>query len=560
MIPKITYTLFGFCAALVLLALYNSTDDQLIHEQPQASDIQKAERLYGLHFQQAHRDSMLAGIRSNLETYEALRAQEISNDVWPAVQFNPLPAGFEMPGENHETHNWQLPESVTLPESGAELAFMSVAELSSLIRSGQLSSVTLTELYLERIRTYDPELRTVITLTADLALRQAERADSLIQAGVWLGPLHGIPYGSKDLLALEGYPTTWGAVPYKDQMIDETATVISRLEVAGAVHLAKLSLGALAWGDVWFDATTRSPWNTEVGASGSSAGSAAATAAGLVAFAIGSETLGSIVSPSTRNGVTGLRPTYGRVSRHGAMALSWSMDKIGPITRSVRDAALVFDAIYGADPYDPSLIDAPFVFDADLPLSEIRIGYQTSAFELPYPNREHDLAALETLRNLGADLIPVEIPQLAFNAMDVILSVEAAAAFDDLTRSGRDSLMVRQLIQAWPNVFRTARFVPAVEYIQANRARKQLIENMHKALQGIDVYVSPSFAGGNLGITNLTGHPAVVVPNGFTETGMPVSITFTAQLFEEGKLLRVADSFQQATDFHKTYPPDFFIQ
>ena len=555
---KLFYGLAGFAAAILLMAFYQSSASWLESRIPETQHIAAAEVLFGLEFQQAHRDSMLAGIRSNRQTYEAIRARGIGNEVWPAVQFNPLPNGFIIPEETGQLHNWQLPVGITRPDSDAELAFLTVAEQSALIRSGQLSSLELTELYLERIRRYDQELQVVITLTEDLALRQAQRADSLLAAGIWLGPLHGIPYGSKDLLALAGYPTTWGAMPYKDQVLDETATVIRKLEEAGAVHLAKLSLGALAWGDVWFGGTSKTPWNTSLGASGSSAGSAAATAAGLVSFAIGSETLGSIVSPSTRNGVTGLRPTYGRISRHGAMALSWSMDKIGPITRSVLDAALVFDVINGPDPSDPSLIDAPFVFDAELPLTEIRIGYQASAFELPYPNAGHDLAVLEVLRELGAELIPVELPQLDFNAMDIILSVEAAAAFDELTRSSRDSLMVRQVIQAWPNVFRTARFVPAVEYIQANRARTQLIYEMHEALKGVDVYLTPSFAGGNLVITNLTGHPTVVVPNGFTETGMPVSITFNAQLFEEGKLLRVADAWQQATGFHRQYPPAFF--
>ncbi|MCC5934965.1 MAG: amidase [Balneolales bacterium] len=554
---KFSFSLYGFLAAFLLMALYHSANGFFEDRTPTTEHLAAAEVLFGLEFQQAYRDSMLAGIRNNLQTYEALRAREIGNEVWPAMQFNPLPAGFEVPQHSGGAHNWQLPEQVQRPASDAELAFLTVAELSVLIRSGQLSAVELTTIYLDRIRRYDAELQVVITLTDELALAQAARADSLLAAGVWLGPLHGIPYGSKDLLALEGYPTTWGAVPYQDQVLEQTATVIRKLEEAGAVHLAKLSLGALAWGDVWFGGVSKSPWNTSIGASGSSAGSAAATSAGLVAFTIGSETLGSIVSPSTRNGVTGLRPTYGRVSRHGAMALSWSMDKLGPITRSVKDAALVFDAIYGPDPLDPSLTDAPFVYDAELPLSDIRIGYQASAFELPYPNREHDLAVLDVMRDLGAQLIPVELPQLDFNAMDVILSVEAAAAFDELTRSGRDSLMVRQMIQAWPNVFRTARFVPAVEYIQANRARTQLINAMHEALRNVDVYLTPSFAGGNLVITNLTGHPTVVVPNGFTETGMPVSITFNAQLFEEGKLLRVADAWQQATGFHRQYPPAF---
>ncbi len=543
----------GVLIGIFVMALLRIHDD---HDHAvQTSVIAAAEKLFGLEFTPAHRDSMLTGVRNNLQGYKTLREHPVPNDLWPSLQFNPIPRGFEPPARQHET-NFNLPENVSLPENLDQLAFFTVAELSVLIKDRQVSSVELTQLFLERIRKYDSELESVITLTETLALKQAERADSLLDAGVWLGPLHGIPYGTKDLLALEGYPTTWGATPYKDQVIEETATVIKRLEDAGAVHLAKLTLGALAWGDIWFDGKTRSPWNTEIGASGSSAGSAAATASGLVPFAIGSETLGSIVSPATRNGVTGLRPTYGRVSRHGAMALSWSMDKIGPLTRSGEDAAIVFDAIYGPDGKDPSVFDYPFGFSDSVDFSSLRIGYHASAFEQSYPNQATDLETLNVLRELGAELIEIEMPQVDFNAMDLILSVEAAAAFDELTRSGRDSLMVRQVVQSWPNVFRTARFVPAVEYIQANRVRTRLIDKMHEAVSEVDVWVNPSFVGGNLLLTNLTGHPAVVVPNGFIDD-MPVSITFTGHLFDEATVLALAHAYQQATRHHREIPDGF---
>ncbi|RMI25838.1 MAG: amidase, partial [Calditrichaeota bacterium] len=379
------------------------------------------------------------------------------------------------------------------------------------------------------------------------------RADAEIAAGKYRGPLHGIPYGAKDLLAVKGYPTTWGAAPYKDQFIDKNATVIKRLEEAGAVLVAKLTMGALAWGDVWFGGKTRNPWNLEQGSSGSSAGSASATAAGLVAFAIGTETWGSIVSPSTRCGTTGLRPTYGRVSRNGAMALSWSMDKIGPICRSVEDCALVFNAIYGPDEEDPTLYDLPFNYDASLDIRKLRIGYLKSEFEKDTLNKPFNDAALQQLQKMGVELIPIELPDYPVWDISFILDAEAAAAFDQLTRSNRDDLLVRQIKNAWPNVFRMSRFIPAVEYINANRIRTILINRMTEIFKKVDVYVTPSF-GTNLLLTNLTGHPCVVVPNGFKDDGTPVSISFIGNLFGEAETLIVAKRYQDATGFHLKHP------
>jgi Asp-tRNA(Asn)/Glu-tRNA(Gln) amidotransferase A subunit family amidase len=408
-------------------------------------------------------------------------------------------------------------------------------------------------MYLERLKTYGPKFECVITITEELAIKQAQQADAEIAAGKYRGPLHGVPYGAKDLLATRGYKTTWGAMPYKDQMIDEDATVIKRLEQAGAVLVAKLTMGALAWGDVWYGGKTRNPWNLEQGSSGSSAGSASATAAGLVAFAIGTETWGSIVSPSTRCGVTGLRPTYGRVSRAGAMALSWSMDKIGPICRTVEDCALVFDAISGPDGIDQTVVDLPFNYNPNVKLGQLRIGYLKDAFEKDTVNVANNEAVLAKLRELGAELIPVELPDHPVSNLSFILSAEAAAAFDELTRSGKDDLMVRQIKNAWPNVFRTSRFIPAVEYIQANRVRYLVIQAMAKMMADIDVYVAPSF-GSNLLLTNLTGHPCVVVPNGFDKKGGPTSISFIGRLYDEATTLAVAKTYQDATDFHRRHP------
>lgn len=579
MAQKIYFLLAGLLLGLLMMwlgtSVFSEDADPALDEDGNPNlmpyHIGTSERLFGLSFDEAERDSMLNGVRSNRAAYDFIRETPIPNEVWPSVQFNPLPQGYELPhadSDNMMTSRWNLPApgEISLPaeEDMQDLAFYSIGELSSLIRSRQISSEQLTRLFLERIRTYDPELKAVITLTEELALEQARRADALLEEGIWLGPLHGIPYGTKDLLALEGYPTTWGAAPFKEQTINETATVINRLEEAGSVHLAKLTLGALAWGDVWFGGTTKTPWDTEIGASGSSAGPASATAAGLVPFAIGSETLGSIVSPATRNGVTGLRPTYGRVSRHGAMALSWSMDKLGPLTRSAEDAAIVFDVIHGDDGLDPSLYEnIPFSYDAAMASAEafegMRIGYEAGNFEQEYPGREHDLRTLEVLREMGVELIAFELPELELNIFNLVLSVEAAAAFDQLTVSGEDDLMVRQIQNAWPNVFRTSQLVPAVAYIQANRVRTQLIEAMHQQLNeaGVDMYITPSFASNNLQITNLTGHPTVVLPNGFDVDGMPVSITFSGRLFSEAALLQMAAAYQQRSDFHQQHPEGF---
>jgi len=441
-----------------------------------------------------------------------------------------------------------------LPEDIEGLAFWTVRDLAELIRTRQITSTELTGLYLERLKRHGSTLECVITLTEERALEQAARVDEELASGTYRGLLHGIPYGAKDLLAVKGYRTTWGAEPYREQTIDETATVIKKLDEAGAVLIAKLTLGALAWGDVWYGGVTKNPWNLEQGSSGSSAGSASATSAGLVAFSIGTETWGSIVSPCTRCGVTGLRPTFGRVSRTGAMALSWSMDKIGPICRSVEDCAIVFDVIHGPDGADPTIVDAPFRYEYDEDIHALRIGFLPEDFERDDYYHESDSIALGVLREMGIDLIPIELPDYPIYPLGLILSAEAAAAFDELTMSGRDDLLVRQIRNAWPNNFRTARFIPAVEYIQANRIRAMIMRDMERL--DVDIYISPSF-GENLLLTNLTGHPCVVLPSGFDDDGNPVSITFIGQPFEEGKLLAFARAYQERTGFHLKHPPLF---
>lgn len=520
-----------------------------------------AAEVAGLEFDEAERKMMVEGLRQQRRRIEALHAVSLPNSVPPAVVFDPVLPGTEIPaGKGRGGVTVSRAPAVRVPERLDELAFLPVTALSELVRTRKVTSTQLTRMYLDRLRRFDPVLQAVVTLTEERALRQAEERDREIARGRRRGPLHGIPWGAKDLLAVRGYPTTWGAAPFRDQVIDEDATVVRRLDEAGAVLVAKLTLGALAQGDVWFGGTTKNPWKTDQGSSGSSAGPGSATAAGLVGFAIGSETLGSISSPSTRNGVTGLRPTFGRVPRTGAMALSWTMDKLGPMCRSVEDCALVLDAIRGPDGADGTARDAPFRFDARTRPADLRIGYFRAAFERDereYPTRAFDQAALEVLRAQGATLLPVGVPEGSYDAMRLILVAEAAAAFDELTRSGRDDELTEQGPNAWPNTFRTARLIPAVEYINANRARTLAMRAWDELFRRVDVVVAPTFGTQQLVATNLTGHPAVILPNGFREDGTPVSLTFLGGLFEEGKLLAVANAYQRATDFHLRRPAAF---
>ena len=511
-----------------------------------------AAEIAGLEFDEAEREMMVSGLQQQARQLEALHAIPLPNAVAPAIVFNPVPPGFAITGTQQPIRRSPV-TAPAVPMNLEDLAFRPVTELSELVRTRKVTSTQLTRMYLDRLQRYDRSLQASVTLTEPRALAQARAADEEIARGRYRGPLHGIPWGAKDLLAVRGYPTTWGAAPYRTQVVDEDATVVQRLDAAGAVLVAKLTLGALAMGDVWFGGRTRNPWNTEQGSSGSSAGPGSATAAGLVGFAIGSETLGSISSPSTRNGVTGLRPTFGRVPRTGAMALSWTMDKLGPMTRSAEDAALVLAAIQGPDGFDKSVHAAPFNWDATLRPSQLRVGYVRSAFERDYAQKAFDAATLDVLRAQGVSLIPVEIPEVEYGAMRMILTAEAAAAFDELTRSNRDAELTEQGPNAWPNTFRVARFVPAVDYINANRVRSMAIERWAELMRTVDVIVAPT-SGTQLLATNLTGHPAVIVPNGFRPDGTPVSITFLGGLFDEVKPLLVAHAYQQATDFHRRTP------
>ena len=519
-------------------------------------NVKNVEKIIGLEFTGAERDSMLSGLDSQLVNYEHIRDIGLKNSISPAITFNPIPVGFEFPKEQKQIKFSDYSQT-KLPEDINDLAYYSIGELAELIHTKQITSTELTKFFLERLKKYDPELHCVITLTEERALRQAKLMDDENAKGKYRGPLHGIPFGVKDLLATKDYKTTWGAMPYKNQMIDEDATVIKKLENAGAVLCAKLTMGALAWGDVWFGGKTRTPWDTSKGSSGSSAGSASSVAAGSLPFAIGTETWGSIVSPSTMCGTTGLRPSYGRVSRTGAMALSWSMDKIGPICRSAEDLAIVFSAIQGPDGIDQTLYDLPFNYIPNINIKKLRVGYLKNDFNKDYAFHKNDSLALAKLKELGVDLIPIELPDIPVNDIAFILSAEAGAAFDELTRSNRDSLMVRQIKDAWPNVFRASRFIPAVEYINANRIRYLLIQKMEGLMKSVDLYIAPSWEGDNLLMNNLTGHPCVVLPTGFSDDGIPTSITFIGRLFDEGRLIAFAKFYQDVTGFNKMYPKDF---
>jgi Asp-tRNA(Asn)/Glu-tRNA(Gln) amidotransferase A subunit family amidase len=432
-------------------------------------------------------------------------------------------------------------------------------ELAALVKSKQITSLELTQFFLARLKKYDPILKVVITLTEERAIDRAHQADKEISAGNYRGPLHGIPYGVKDIIAVKGYKTTWGSEPYKDQVIEETATVVKKLDDAGAVLVAKLTSGALARGDVWFGGKTLSPWDTTQGSSGSSAGSASATAAGLVPFALGTETWGSIISPSTRCGVTGLRPTYGRVSRSGVMALSWSMDKVGPICRSAADCAVVFETIRGVDKADPMTTEASFNHNWHIPVQELKVGYLNETFEKDTTNSgENGRAALEIFKEMGVELKPVKLPDdFPFRTFDIILRAEAGTFFDELLLSNRDDLMIEQTKRSRVNSLRQSRFIPAVEYIQANRHRSRLIESMQKLMKDYDVVISPQRGGNQTLITNLTGHPAISVPAGFDEKGRPTSIILVGNLYDEASILALAKKFQDATDFEDARPPIF---
>ncbi len=521
------------------------------------ADLTGAEKMFGLRFTAVKRDSILSGLTDHLQLYQYLHAQVLSNDVPLSIGFDPL-----LPGAHYQRRqkpiSWLIPAETSLPADRNKLAYYSLYELASLIKRKKISSVELTKFFLERLKRYGPVLHCVIELTEDSALAQARRADADLARGVYRSPLQGIPYGIKDLFAVKGSHTTWGTPPYKEQVINRTAYIATRLAEAGAVLLAKLSLGELAEDDVWFGGLTRNPWNPMLGSGGSSAGSASATAAGLVPFAIGTETYGSIVDPSMRCGVTGLRPTFGSIARTGCMALCWSSDKVGPICRSAEDAALVFAYVHGGDSTDASSRTMPFNYTGKIDLSRLKIAYTRNYIDTLSDNSPEKQTLL-ILKRLGARLIPVDFPDDLHgnDILSLIIGVESAAAFDLLTRSNRDDEMVQQNKDRWPNTFRTARFVPAVEYVNACRMRTSIMQKIDPFISRYDILIAPPETGDQLAITNLTGHPSVTLPVGYRADRLPGSISFIGQLYGEARLLAFAKAFQDATPYNKLHPKGF---
>ncbi len=517
--------------------------------------VKAAQELFGISFDNKAIGTMLEYLKRNREGYESMHNFPLENDVSPALIFDPLPADYPLT-LNEGLNDWKVNEAAVLPDNLDDLAFYPLLDLAGLIKTGKISSTALTSLYLERIKKFDGQLLSFVTVTEALALEQAKRADEELAKGTYRGPLHGIPYGVKDLAAVPDYPTTWGAAPYKDQVIDQTATVVYKLEEAGAILLGKTVSGTLARGDVWFGGKTKNPWDLEQGATGSSAGSGSATAAGLVAFSIGTETLGSIISPATRTGSTGLRPTFGAVSKQGFMVLSWSMDKVGPICRSAEDCALVFDYIRGLDPSDRTTKEANFRPTAFSDISQLKVGIFQDLFDKDSSKvGQNNQRTLAELAEMGIQATPLTLPDsFPFAAFDIILRAESGAFFDGLVRSGGVDQLVEQHEGSRANSLRQSRFIPAVEYLQANRHRSNLILSFHDSIKDYDIILSPTYGGRQMLITNLTGHPALSLPNGFDDKNRPTSITLIANYFGEDKIIALAKAYQKQYRYHGLVP------
>jgi Asp-tRNA(Asn)/Glu-tRNA(Gln) amidotransferase A subunit family amidase len=546
---RLLLTVF-LCATIITARAQRRTDS--------IQQIRNNVKWYDLDFTDAEADSMMGNLNNYLLMYKSMHKTLPSNDIPYPFAFNPAPPGMKVSTKKEKIY-WDIPLQVEVPANKNELAFYSIPQLASLVFNKKISSAELTRFFIDRLKKWGDTLECVITLTEDLAMKQAKQADEELKTGIYRGPLHGIPYGLKDLFAVKGYKTTWGSTPYKDQVLNMDSYVYKKLKDAGAVLCAKLSMGALAYNNKWFGGETKNPWNLKQGSSGSSAGSASSVAAGLLPFAIGTETLGSIVSPSTRCGATGLRPTFGTISRYGAMVLCWSLDKVGPICRSAEDASVVYAFIHGTDGNDPSAIRHTFNYTGKADFSKLRIAYAENFFNR-LTAEAPEWKVLEAYRSLGANVHAVNFPDSAMypvNLVSIILNAESAAAFDELTRTNRDDLIERQDKDFWPNSFRAARTIPAVEYINANRYRYNLCRNMNDFMKNYDVLIVPTFSGRQLSITNLTGHPAVCMPIGFNQNGSPLSITLIGNLYDEATILAAAKAFQDKTEHNKKHPEKF---
>ncbi|MEM7457221.1 MAG: amidase [Planctomycetota bacterium] len=540
-----------------VVALAQDDEDKL-----NAEMLQQAEWVSGIELTDEQRDEIVDAVARDVDQIEKLREIELTADVGPALHFHTISAEKKLDSVERVSQTISTTVRV-LPESDEEIAFLPVHELSWLIRTGKISSVDLTKIYIDRLKKYSPMLRCMVTLTEELAMEQAERADRELQQGIYRSPLHGIPWGAKDLISVPGYPTTWGIPHYKDRVLDDTATVAARLEEAGAVLIAKLSLGALAMGDMWFEGMTRNPWNPRVGSSGSSAGSASAVVAGLVGFTLGSETLGSILSPSIRCGSTGMRPTFGRVSRYGCMPLSWSMDKIGPICRSVEDCALVFDAIHGADGRDLTANNYAFSWPTDLNVSGLRVGVlklpedtdeESGGGETDSPEdggNEKEIDPLAILQEMGCELVEIELPsEFSYYSLTNVISVEGASVFDQLLRDGHTEGW-----NAWDGIFRSAQYISAIDYLRYQRLRTKLMHDFEASIKDVDFLCNMN----DLVHTNLTGHPSVVMPLRYRDSRQGgkriVPVVFTGHLNDDARLLSLSHAFQQRIDAHLQAPP-----
>lgn len=522
------------------------------------TDIRSDEKIISLHFTAAKEDSLLGQVQDKAKEYDKMHRFSLDNSIPMTMAESPVLPYMDL-NKNQLPVKFNIPSGVNLPANKNDLAFYSIPQLASLIKNKKISSVDLTKFFIDRLKKYGDTLQCVISFTEDIAMKEAAQADKEIAEGKYRGLLHGIPYGLKDLFAVKGTKTTWGAEPYKNQIIETNSYAYTKLHNAGAVLIAKLTLGALAMDDYWFGGRTKNPWNMLEGSSGSSAGSAAATVAGLVPFALGTETYGSIISPSTVCGATGLRPTFGSVSRSGAMTLCWSLDKIGPICRSAEDAAIVFYYLHGTDGKDAAAVNMPFNYTGKTDLSKMKIAYAKNYFGKKDTLGNED-AVLDVFRKLGATLIPVNFPDSGiykFDMIGIVIGSESAAAFDGFTRTGLDDKMTRQGKGEWPNYFRAARFIPAVEYINANRHRYTLMQKVNDVIEKYDVIICPTWGGNQAAITNLTGHPAISLPTGFNKNHSPTSITLVGKLYDEATILAIAKAYHDATQWNKMHP-DYF--
>lgn len=534
---------------MVMLSQLNAQDSLT------KADVKSGAKIIDIEFSDQEIEMMLADLKDNIIDFKKMHSLKLNNNVGMSIAQRLTP-----PIEKQEKIKWKYNKKITLPANTNDLAFYSIKDLGSLLRNKSISSVELTTFFINRIKKFGDTLQCVVSLTESIAMEQARKADEDFKKGIDKGPLQGIPYGLKDLFAVKQTKTTWGAEPYKNQIIEEDAYVYNRLQEAGAVLVAKFTLGALAMGDYWFGGRTKNPWNLNYGSSGSSAGSASATVAGLIPFAIGTETHGSIISPSSTCGATGLRPTFGSVSRSGAMTLSWSLDKIGPICRTAEDAATVFNFIHGTDGNDLSAVNRSFNLSKISGVKNLKIAFAKNHFERLDSTSSQEWGVIRALREQGIGVSPMILPDTdiyKFDLIGMVIGAEAAGAFDEFTRIGMDDQMTRQTRFDWPNYFRTSRMIPAVEYVNANRHRTIMMQKMSEAMEPWDVIITPSFGNRQLAITNLTGQPALCMPIGFNKQGLPVSITFLSNLFREEELLQAGTYFQSITNHEDKHPERF---